>query len=57
MIFAGTPPNASKAFTWQPRKCSMVCATVNSTYIMRLWQSTRTKKLNRRRVLPTLTEP
>ena len=31
--------------------------TVNSTYIRRLWQSTMTKKLKRRRVDPTATEP
>jgi len=34
MILAGTP-NTAKARSWQPRKCSMVCETVNSTYIWR----------------------
>lgn len=36
MTFLVTPPNASKACWWQAKKCSMVCETVNSTYIMRL---------------------
>ena len=35
----------------------MVSETVNSRYIMRLWQSTITKKLRRRVVLPTAIEP
>jgi hypothetical protein len=36
MIFDGTPPNTLNACSWQERKCSIVCETVNSTYISRL---------------------
>ena len=36
MIFEGTPPKAVNACWWQARKCSIVCETVNSTYICRL---------------------
>jgi len=35
----------------------MLWLTVNSTYNWRLWQSTMTKKLKRREVSPTRTEP
>ena len=35
MTFCGTPPKNSNALWWQPRKCSMVWETVNSTYIIR----------------------
>jgi len=34
VIFSGTP-KAAKACSWQARKCSIVCETVNSRYIMR----------------------
>ena len=39
------------------RKCSICCETKNSTYIMRLWHSTITNKLRRRRVGPTWMVP
>jgi len=32
----GQPPKAAKACSWQPRKNSIVCDTVNSRYIRRL---------------------
>ena len=53
----GTPPKARNALMWQPRKCSIVCDTVNSRYIMRLCASTITKNDSRRRVLPTAMVP
>ena len=46
-----------KAFSWQARKNSMVCDTVNSRYMRRLWPSTIRKKLSRRRVDPTAMVP
>jgi hypothetical protein len=36
MTLAGTPPKAAKACSWQARKNSVVCETVNSRYMRRL---------------------
>ncbi len=32
----GTPPKVAKAFSWQDRKNSICCETVNSKYMRRL---------------------
>ena len=32
----GTPPKAANAFSWQARKNSICCETVNSRYMRRL---------------------
>ena len=57
MTLAGAPPKNSKAWRWQERNCSMPSERVNSTYMRRLWHRTLTKKLKRRLVEPTVTEP
>ena len=36
MIRLGTPPNAVNAFSWQARKNSIFCETVNARYMRRL---------------------
>src|SRR5688500_8260567 len=57
ITLAGTPAKNSRACRWTHRNCSMLWERVKWTYVMRLEQSTMTKKESRRRVEPTRTAP
>ncbi|MBK8115320.1 MAG: hypothetical protein IPK44_12700 [Candidatus Accumulibacter sp.] len=46
-----------EAIDMRREECSIVCDSVNSTYIFRLYASTMTKKDRRRRVSPTAIVP